>query len=193
MTCLEGWGGGGGGADDKKKKKDQPCCSLNDTGRGTATSTLNDDGSVTPELNYTGGEIPPELAPLLQELALILPAPQVTAFAQNLAYSITARATQRTSVRLAVKTGAQAYKGSTVLAHALAKHAGRNPQLWGKMTGSMTTWHGQAMRHFREIIRGPGAFQRVATDGRLQFLEKRLPDGRGIRLNLDGTFKGFVD
>ena len=26
-----------------------------------------------------------------------------------------------------------------------------------------------------------------------RFLEKWLPDGRGLRLNLDSTFKGFID
>ena len=32
----------------------------------------------------------------------------------------------------------------------------------------------------------------VESNG-IQFLEKILPDGRGIRLNMDGTFKGFID
>lgn len=27
----------------------------------------------------------------------------------------------------------------------------------------------------------------------LSFLEKCLPDGRGVRLNMDGSFKGFLD
>lgn len=33
----------------------------------------------------------------------------------------------------------------------------------------------------------------VATDKGLTFMEKWLPDGRGVRLNMDGTFKGFID
>ena len=32
----------------------------------------------------------------------------------------------------------------------------------------------------------------VQTNG-ISFLEKMLPDGRGIRLNMDGTIKGFID
>lgn len=85
------------------------------------------------------------------------------------------------------------YKGSTVIGHALSKHAGRNPDIWGKTTGSMATWNEQAMTQLREIIRAPGEFKSVTTDKGIPFIEKRLGDGRGIRLNLDGTFKGFID
>ncbi|WP_162876242.1 hemagglutinin repeat-containing protein [Achromobacter insuavis] len=85
------------------------------------------------------------------------------------------------------------YKGSTVIGHALSKHAGRNPETWGKTTGSMSTWNDQAMKHLRDITRAPGEFKPVKTDKGLSFMEKRLPDGRGIRLNMDGTFKGFID
>ena len=85
------------------------------------------------------------------------------------------------------------YKGSTVIGHALSKHAGRNPEIWGKTTGSMSTWNDQAMKHLRDITRASGEFKPVTTDKGLSFMEKRLPDGRGIRLNMDGTFKGFID
>lgn len=97
-------------------------------------------------------------------------------------------------LRSAVNAGAEAYKGSTVMGHAISKHAGRNPGIWGKITGNPSTWHEQGMQHFREVYRAPGSFQRV-TDAKtgLSWIEKRLPDGRGVRLNLDGKFKGFVD
>lgn len=85
------------------------------------------------------------------------------------------------------------YKGSTVVGHALSKHAGRNPDIWGKVTGSMKTWNEQVINHLREIARAPGEFKPITTDKGIPFLEKRLTDGRGIRLNMDGTFKGFVD
>ena len=49
------------------------------------------------------------------------------------------------------------------------------------------------MKHVREIIRGPGEFTKFITDKGITFIEKRLSDGRGIRLNQDYTFKGFVD
>jgi RHS repeat-associated protein len=94
----------------------------------------------------------------------------------------------------ALRSASEAYKGTTRLGHALSKHAGRNPDIWGKVTGNPSTWHKQALQHFRDIARGPGSFGKV-TDPKtgLQWIEKRLPDGRGIRLNLDHTFKGFVD
>lgn len=56
----------------------------------------------------------------------------------------------------------------------------------------MKTWNDQAMTHFRDIARGPGEFGQVTQNG-VSFFEKRLPDGRGVRLNMDGTFKGFID
>src|SRR5690606_9956788 len=63
----------------------------------------------------------------------------------------------------AVRTASAAYKGTTRLGHALSKHAGRNPGIWGKVTGNPSTWHEQGMRHFREILRGPGEFRRVTN------------------------------
>lgn len=49
------------------------------------------------------------------------------------------------------------------------------------------------MKHLREIARAPWEFKPVTTDKGLNFMEKRLPDGRGVRLNMDNTFKGFID
>ncbi len=95
-------------------------------------------------------------------------------------------------MRTALETAQEAYKGSTAIGHALSKHAGRNPQICGRMSGAMKTWNAQAMTHFREIVRAPGEFQEKAYDG-LKFLEKRLEDGRGVRLNMDSTFKGCID
>lgn len=57
----------------------------------------------------------------------------------------------------------------------------------------MSAWNDQAMKHLREIARAPGEFKPVTTDKGLNFIEKRLPDGRGVRLNMDNTFKGFID
>lgn len=94
--------------------------------------------------------------------------------------------------KIVLKSAQETYKGSTRVGHALSKHAGRKPEIWGKMTGSMKTWNDQAMKHMREIIRGPGKFTKV-TDKGTTFIEKRLSDGRGIRLNQDYSFKGFID
>ncbi|WP_435634641.1 hypothetical protein ACSC9U_23415 [Pseudomonas solani] len=96
-------------------------------------------------------------------------------------------------VKTVLESAQAPYKGSTVIGHALSKHAGRNPDVWGKTTGSMNTWNDQAMKHLREIVRAPGEFKQVTTDKGLTFMEKWLPDGRVVRLNMDGTFKGFID
>jgi RHS repeat-associated protein len=92
-----------------------------------------------------------------------------------------------------LNSASSAHKGSTVLGHALSKHAGRKPGIWGKLTGNPSTWHSQALKHFDDIMNASGSFTKTTTEKGIKFLEKRLPDGRGIRLNMDGTFKGFID
>lgn len=49
------------------------------------------------------------------------------------------------------------------------------------------------MRHIDDILVAPGDFSVVTTNRGISFLQKSLSDGRGIRLNMDGTFKGFID
>ena len=49
------------------------------------------------------------------------------------------------------------------------------------------------MKHIEDIIDGFGEFKIFTTDRGVQFWEKMLPDGRGLRLYLDGRFKGFID
>ncbi len=92
-----------------------------------------------------------------------------------------------------LNSASSAYKGSTVLGHALSKHSGRNPSIWGKLAGNPSTWHNQALKHFDDIMNAPGGFVKTPTQQGINFIEKRLPDGRGIRLNMDQTFKGFID
>ncbi|KJX70282.1 hypothetical protein WH82_03255 [Parageobacillus thermoglucosidasius] len=83
--------------------------------------------------------------------------------------------------------------GETVVGHALQKHAGRNPHIWGKVKGGPAQINQMALKHLQEILNGTGGFKRVKNSRGIEFLEKKLPDGRGVRLNLDGTFKGFID
>lgn len=45
-----------------------------------------------------------------------------------------------------------------------------------------STWRSHALQHFREILHCPDSFQRVTDSKGTTFLEKMLPDGRGIRL-----------
>lgn len=99
--------------------------------------------------------------------------------------------------KIAFSTAQKEYKGSTVIGHALSKHVNRianqNQEVWGPIGGAMKTWNDQGMRHMREIIRAPGEFKLVKNEHGIVFLEKHAPDGRGLRLNRDGTFKGFID
>ncbi|BBW96535.1 hypothetical protein ACPVTF_07635 [Geobacillus icigianus] len=83
--------------------------------------------------------------------------------------------------------------GETVVGHALQKHAGRNPDIWGKVKGGPDQINQMALKHLQEILDAPGEFHRVKNPRGIEFLEKKLSDGRGVRLNLDGTFKGFID
>ncbi|MEI3614836.1 hypothetical protein [Pseudogracilibacillus sp. SO30301A] len=83
--------------------------------------------------------------------------------------------------------------GETVVGHALQKHAGRNPSIWGKVKGGPDQINQMALIHLEEILDGPGGFIKIKNPKGIEFLEKKLPDGRGVRLNLDGTFKGFID
>jgi hypothetical protein len=83
--------------------------------------------------------------------------------------------------------------GETIAGHALQKHAGRNPQIWGAVKGNSESINRQAMEHINDILKSPGDFMIHTTDRGISFLEKKLPDGRGMRLNMDGSFKGFID
>ena len=60
------------------------------------------------------------------------------------------------------------------------------------MNGAMATWNAQGVQHFMAVVDGPGKFTTISKN-ELSFLEKRLNDGRGVRLNLNGTFKVFLD
>ncbi|MFC7677602.1 hypothetical protein ACFQV5_01565 [Paenibacillus sp. GCM10028914] len=93
-----------------------------------------------------------------------------------------------------INSATQAKKGGeTVVGHALQKHAGRNPDIWGKVKGGSEQINQTAQRHLEDVIDAPGDFVKVTNDRGITFLEKKLPDGRGVRLNQDGTFKGFID
>ncbi|MDE6054383.1 MAG: hypothetical protein K2G55_11605, partial [Lachnospiraceae bacterium] len=82
--------------------------------------------------------------------------------------------------------------GETEAGHSFQKHGGRHPETWGKVSGGPEQINNTAMQHIEDILNAPGDFV-VTTIDNLKFLEKRLPDGRGLRLNMDGTFKGFID
>ena len=45
--------------------------------------------------------------------------------------------------------------GETVAGHALQKHAGRNPDIWGKVSGNSESINNAAMQHIEDILNAP--------------------------------------
>lgn len=91
------------------------------------------------------------------------------------------------------ETASAARKGGeqTIAGHSLQKHGARHPDIWGEVRGSPQDINDLAAQHLEDILNGPGVFKVV--EGSHKFIEKMLPDIRGIRLNMDGSFKGFID
>ncbi|MGO4532641.1 WXG100 family type VII secretion target [Paenibacillus sp. 2TAF8] len=83
--------------------------------------------------------------------------------------------------------------GETIVGHALQKHAGRNPDIWGRVQGGPDQINEVAKKHLQDILDSSGGFDKVTNHRGITFLEKKLPDGRGVRLNQDRSFKGFID
>ena len=83
--------------------------------------------------------------------------------------------------------------GETIAGHALQKHAGRHPEIWGRIKGGSDEINETALKHLNEILDAEGEFTVNQAPNGAYFLEKTLPDGRGVRINMDGTFKGFID
>lgn len=83
-------------------------------------------------------------------------------------------------------------RGFTEVGYQFQKHFGRGGS-WGDAIPqgaklNPATFNEAGYKTFQEIWKAPGSFQKVGG-----FLEKRLPDGRGIRLQDNWMFKGFLD
>ncbi len=91
---------------------------------------------------------------------------------------------------LASRTGK---RGFSEVGYQFQKHWGRGNPTWGSNipTGARLnpgTFNQAGYNTFKQIWRSPGKFNRVGG-----FIEKRLPDGRGIRFQENWQFKGFLD
>ncbi|MGM1021515.1 MAG: hypothetical protein ACQEXV_13400 [Bacillota bacterium] len=64
--------------------------------------------------------------------------------------------------------------GETVVGHALQKHAGRNPDIWGKMKGGPYQINQTALKHLQEIVDSPGDFLKLTNNRGITFLEKKI-------------------
>jgi len=73
-----------------------------------------------------------------------------------------------------------------------SKHASRHPR-WGEIKSNNIEKNKVAAENIKDIMDVNGDFNVVANESGIKFLEKFHPDGRGIRLQMDGSFKGFLD
>ena len=73
------------------------------------------------------------------------------------------------------------------------KHSIRNAERWGKVKGSASQKNADGLKHIEEILKAPGKFKLIEQNGAPAFIEKRLSDGRGVRLQRNFEFKGFLD
>jgi RHS repeat-associated protein len=102
------------------------------------------------------------------------------------------------STKFALSTALQSAssRGYTEVGYQLSKHAGRlntgNSQAWKSFLteGAINpqNWNQAGLKMLKEIWRAPGSFKRVNG-----FLEKRLPNGMGVRFQENWKFKGFID
>ena len=60
------------------------------------------------------------------------------------------------------------------------------------MEGGNADINDAGLKHFQDILDGPGEFVQDRWRGK-DTLIKYLPDGRGVRIDSDGLFIGFLD
>ena len=80
----------------------------------------------------------------------------------------------------------------TVAGRALTKHAAeqRGTSPFPPLSGNNININQTAQQQVDEILNSPNAnFRKLGRGG----IEARLPDGRGVRFNKDGSLSGFVD
>ncbi len=81
-------------------------------------------------------------------------------------------------------------QGLSAGARAWEKHAGRPGGIFEPLKGNVTQKNEAASRFINEVLNNKNT---VRTDLSKGGIEYRLPDGRGVRYNSDGSFSGFLD
>ncbi|GKX61438.1 hypothetical protein SOASR032_00070 [Pragia fontium] len=81
-------------------------------------------------------------------------------------------------------------QGMSAAARAWEKHAGRPGGVFEPLKGNPAQKNEAASRFVNEVLNNKGT---IKTDLSRGGVEYRLPDGRGIRYNADGSFSGFLD
>ncbi|CAI2460176.1 VENN motif pre-toxin domain-containing protein [Serratia liquefaciens] len=81
-------------------------------------------------------------------------------------------------------------QGLSAAARAWEKHAGRSGGVFEPLKGNPVQKNEAAGRFVNEVLDNANT---VKTDLSRGGIEYRLPDGRGVRYNSDGSFSGFLD
>lgn len=75
-------------------------------------------------------------------------------------------------------------------ARAWEKHAGRQGGVFEPLKGNTTQKNEAASNFVNEVLNNKGTVRTVLSRGGVEY---RLPNGKGIRYNSDGSFSGFLD
>lgn len=103
------------------------------------------------------------------------------------------RITHASNVEKILTHGKSWKKGTTLMGYSYAKCARKNPNLWGELNEDKSKWHKEAEKHFFELMDSPKALSWKRKPDDTKYLERKLSDGRGIRLYTDKTFMEFFD
>jgi len=72
----------------------------------------------------------------------------------------------------------------------MGKHAGRPGGVFEALKGNPTHKSEAANQFVNEVLNNKSTIKTERSRGSVEY---RLPDGRGVRYNLDGSFSGFLD
>ena len=81
-------------------------------------------------------------------------------------------------------------KGLSAAARAWEKHAGRPDGFFEPLKGNPTQKSKVANQFVNEVLNNKNTIKTELSKGGVEY---RLPDGRGVRYNSDGSFSGFLD
>lgn len=81
-------------------------------------------------------------------------------------------------------------QGLSAAARAWEKHAGRPGGVFDPLKGNVAQKNEAAGQFVNEVLSNTSTVRTNLSKGGVEY---RLPDGRGIRYNSDGSFSGFLD